>query len=154
MEAAAGIAAGPQRVPLWQAPEGRLATVICYDLDFPALVAQAGRARVGLLLVPANDWPGIARLHAEKAVVRAVENGISIFRQSGHGIATAIDPLGRVVASTSFFATDAHTTVAWLPLQGTPTVHAVIGDLFAWLCLAGLGLLAAVTACGGSWPRR
>jgi apolipoprotein N-acyltransferase len=149
MEAAAGITAGPGRVPIWQAPEGRLATVICYDLDFPALVAQAARARGGLLLVPANDWPGIARLHAEKAVVRAVENGISIFRQSGHGIATAVDPLGRVVASTSFYTTDAHTTVGWLPVEGAATVYAVIGDLFAWICLAGLGLLGAVAARGG-----
>ena len=59
-------------------PHGRLATVICFDLDFPGLARQGGRAGVDLMLVPSNDWPEFGKVHTEKATIRAVENGYSV----------------------------------------------------------------------------
>jgi len=140
-EAAAGIAPGSGEVPTVDTGAARLATVICYDLDFPSLVRTAD---ADLLLVPANDWPGIIAWHSQKAVVRAVENGVSILRQSSHGLATALDPLGRTVAHASFYDGDVHTLVAYLPVRGVTTIYRRVGDLFAWLCVAGLAALAAI----------
>ncbi|MBX2804326.1 MAG: hypothetical protein KTR31_42080, partial [Myxococcales bacterium] len=44
-------------------PIGRIASVICYDADFPSLVAQASEQDVDLLVVPAGDWSAIAQMH-------------------------------------------------------------------------------------------
>ena len=38
---------------------GRISAAICYDMDFPRLIAQAGRHRTDILLSPASDWRAI-----------------------------------------------------------------------------------------------
>ncbi|ANN19839.1 apolipoprotein acyltransferase [Amycolatopsis orientalis] len=139
---------GPGVVPTADSPYGRLATVICYDADFPSLTRQAADKDTALLLVPANDWTGFAALHAEKATFRAVENGFPLFRQSTHGISTAVDSHGRVLGKTDYFRTDQQTLVADLPVRPrTETVYSAIGDVFAWLCLA-------LAACCPLWTYR
>ncbi|WP_410604017.1 apolipoprotein N-acyltransferase [Amycolatopsis sp. lyj-90] len=128
---------GPGVVPTADSPYGRLATVICYDADYPGLMRQAADKETSLMLVPANDWQGFGSLHSEKAVFRAVENGYSLFRHSTHGISTAVDNQGRVLGKADYFRTDQQTLVADLPVQPrTQTVYARVGDVFAWLCLA------------------
>ncbi|MGC7099430.1 apolipoprotein N-acyltransferase [Amycolatopsis lurida] len=129
---------GPGEVPTVDTPYGRLAGVICYDADFPHLMRQAADKGADLLLVPANDWAEFSELHAEKAVFRNVEYGYSMLRDSSHGLSTATDAQGRLLASTDWFRTDQQTLVANLPLQPrTTTIYSAVGDVFAWLCLAG-----------------
>ncbi len=132
---------GPGTVPVTDSPYGRIASVICYDADYPGLMRQAADQDVALMLVPANDWQGFAALHAEKAVFRAVENGYALFRQSTHGNSTAVDSQGRVLGHAAYFRTEQQTLVADLPVQPrTSTVYSAIGDVFAWLCLAAAAL--------------
>jgi apolipoprotein N-acyltransferase len=138
-------APGPGVVPTVDTPYGRLATVICFDADFPALVQQAGQARADILLVPANDWRPVHVMHARAAELRAIENGVALVRSTGNGIAAAVDHLGRPLATADYFATDKLTMVADVPTQGAATIYARIGDSFAYLCIAGLAALAA-------WP--
>ena len=71
-------APGPAAVPTVDTPYGRLATVICFDADFPALIRQAGQARADILLVPANDWQPVHIWHARVAQLRAIENGVAL----------------------------------------------------------------------------
>ncbi|AXB44976.1 apolipoprotein N-acyltransferase [Amycolatopsis albispora] len=133
---------GPGVVPTVDTPYGRIAGVICYDADFPHLMRQAADKGADLLLVPANDWAEFSELHAEKAVFRNVEYGYSMLRDSAHGLSTAVDAQGRVLASTDWFRTDQQTLVANLSVQArTATVYSTVGDAFAWLCLAGAGAL-------------
>ncbi|MDI5979333.1 apolipoprotein N-acyltransferase [Amycolatopsis magusensis] len=136
---------GPGELPTVDTPYGRIAGAICYDADFPHLMRQAADKGADLLLVPANDWAEFSELHAEKAVFRNVEYGYSMLRDSAHGLSTAVDAQGRVLAETDWFRTDQQTLVANLPLQArTATVYSSVGDVFAWLCLAGsLALTAA-----------
>jgi apolipoprotein N-acyltransferase len=47
-------------------------------------------------------------------------------------------------ASTDFFTTDPQVMVAYVPMQGVHTIYATIGDLFAWLSMAGLVALIGV----------
>ncbi len=87
---------------------------------------------------PSNDWRGFGDVHAQKAVVRAIENGYSLVRPDTHGLSLAVDYQGHVLGSADFFATDQQTVVAFVPTIGTRTVYAAIGDVFAWLCVAAL----------------
>ena len=150
---AAVFAPGPGVVPTTDTPYGRLATVICFDADFPALVRQAGRARADILLVPANDWRPVHTIHARAAIFRAVENGVAIVRPTGNGIAVAADHLGQALASADYFATPALTMVADVPTHGAATLYGRIGDTFAYLCVAAL-LAAGAAALGGRRARR
>lgn len=131
-------APGPGVMPTVQTPYGRLATVICFDGDFPTLMRQAGQSRADILLVPANDWAPVHVVHARVATFRAVENGAALVRATGNGISLAVDDLGQPLATVDYFATDKATLVADVPTHGRPTLYARIGDAFTYLCMAGL----------------
>ncbi len=137
MEGLMGIEPGAGDVPVADSPLGRLATVICYDADFPQLMGQAADKDADVLLVPANDWRGFENLHAERATMRSVEYGYAQVRQSVNGVSTAIDQQGQELGETNHFTTDEPTMVAEVPTQErTSTVYSTIGDVFAWLCIA------------------
>lgn len=129
---------GDGRIRTHDSQYGRLASSICYDMDFPHHIRQVGRARVDTLLVPASDWATIKQLHHVQAVFRAIENGTSLVRATRWGLSTAVDPLGRTLAIMDDFAAAQRAMVAQIPTVGTRTIYALIGDLFAWLCIAGL----------------
>lgn len=131
---------GDGRVPTIDTPFGRLATVICFDADFPALMRQA--EDVDVMLVPSNDWLEFGRTHTEKATVRAIENGYGLVRQDSNGLSRTVDPLGRTIAEADFFTDDQQTMTAFVPTHGVRTIYAAIGDVFAWLCVGGLAVLA------------
>ena len=77
-----------------------LSAVICVDLDYADVVEVAKRAG-GVLNVPANDWPRFERMHHRTAVWAAAMSGVPILRATGHGISSAYDGAGRVLASQS-----------------------------------------------------
>ncbi len=136
------IAAGPAVVPVTDTPYGRLAGVICYDMDPVPYMRQAGLAGVGLVLAPADDWPAIENDHAHISVYRAVENGFSLLRPTSKGISVAVDPLGRELASGEYYTTDRLAIVAAVPVQAVPTLYSRIGDVFAYGCI--IALVAAI----------
>jgi apolipoprotein N-acyltransferase len=138
------IAAGPRVLPTVDTPYGRLATLICYDADFPELARQAGKAGVDILLAPYYDWQSVSAQHAQMATFRAIENGVWMVRPSSSGISTIVDPQGRVLAQVSAFGPDEPTVVAIVATQGTPTPYAQYGDVFAYVCLLGLAALVVL----------
>jgi apolipoprotein N-acyltransferase len=116
---------------------GRIASAICQDLDFPWLMRQAGRSGADLLIGPSDDWRAIGPSHARMAVVRAVENGVSLLRPTSNGVSLAVDPYGRVAGAVDAFATDrAPFLLTRLPIGRVPTLYARLGDWFAYLCIA------------------
>jgi apolipoprotein N-acyltransferase len=137
--------AGDGLVPTIQTPYGRLSNVICFDADFPGTLRQAGQAGADLMLVPGNDWREIDPYHTQAATFRAIENGFSLVRQASNGLALTVDYEGHVLASSDFFTTDPQVMVAYVPMQGVRTIYATIGDLFAWLSIAGLVALIGLT---------
>lgn len=137
-------APGEGILPVVQTPYGRLATVICFDADFPALLRQAGQARADILLVPSNDWLPVKVMHSRVHVLRAIEYGLALVRPTGNGIALATDSRGQVVAEADYYTTGSLTLVADVPTHGVPTLYTRIGDAFVYACaLALLGLTAA-----------
>jgi len=117
---------------------GRLASAICFDLDFPALIRQAGQQRADLLLVPASDWPPIKHLHHVQAAFRAVETGATLVRATRWGQSAIVDPYGRVWAALDDAVAEPPALAAQAPAQGVRTLYARVGDVFAWLCALGL----------------
>ena len=58
--------------------------------------------------------------------------------------ARAADYEGHVLAAADYFTTDQQVIVAELPTRGARTIYAAVGDVFAWLCLAGLAVLVGM----------
>jgi apolipoprotein N-acyltransferase len=125
-------------VPLVDSPYGRLGNAICFDLDFPSMIRQAGRGRADLFLGPSDDWQAQDPVHAQHAAFRAIENGFSLVRQASRGLSISVDYEGRVLAASDYYTTDRQVMVADVPTHGVATIYATIGDLFAWLCVVGL----------------
>jgi len=65
-------------------------------------------------------------------------------RQTTNGLAMTVDYEGNVLAKSDYFATDPQVMVADVPIHGVRTIYATIGDLFAWLSVAGLVVLIGV----------
>jgi apolipoprotein N-acyltransferase len=134
-------------------PLGRIGAFICFDMDFPDLIRQAGRVHADLVIAPSNDWEAIDPWNTQMAVFRAVENGFNLVRNVSHGRSIATDFMGRILAETDYFTNTDHTIVAYLPSRGARTIYGAIGDLFAWTCIGMLVLLGFVGRCrGGTGP--
>jgi apolipoprotein N-acyltransferase len=130
--------------------DGRMAGAICFEADFPQLIREAGRAGADLLIVPVNEWKEIKDIHFQMHVFRAIENGVPLVRATASGLSAAVDPWGRVLSVSDFFAGGDRTMTAQVPLGRIPTLYAKTGDLFAWLCLAGLAIILGVAASGSA----
>jgi len=134
---------GTDIIPTLDTPFGRIATVICFDMDHHHHILQTGRANVDILFAPSNDWPAVAKLHMQMSTFRAIENGLTLVRPTSQGISVATDPFGRIIAGLNFYSTNGGALVAHVPAaQNTPTIYARIGDAFAWLCVVALVGLA------------
>lgn len=121
----------------------RVATYICWDLDFARTIRRLRRFAADVLLVPAADWRAIDPMHTRMAVFRAVENGVSLVRQTAEGLSLATDPTGTTLAALDHFTADRLQMVAEVPARGVKTLYSLVGDLAAWLSLAVLCLLIA-----------
>ncbi|TWT87692.1 apolipoprotein N-acyltransferase [Pseudobythopirellula maris] len=131
----------------------RTGHVICYDIDFPAYIRQAGRSGVDVLFAPSSDWRAIRRFHARPARIRAVENGCSLVRPTIQGLSIATDPYGRVLACQDYFSDGPRLTIVEVPTSGVPTFYASHGDLFSHASIALLAILAGVACLRGSITR-
>jgi apolipoprotein N-acyltransferase len=144
------VLAGDGRLPISDSEFGRLAGAICFDQDFPTTMRQAGQAGADILIGPSNDWRAIDPAHADAAIFRAVENGYSLLRPASNGVSLAVDYRGQVRAASDYFTTpDRQVLSAQLPTHGVRTIYSRIGDVFAWICLAGLFVLTVAAR-----PRR
>lgn len=133
-----GTVAGNGILQTVETPYGTLSGVICWDTDFPNIVRQAGAQGVDILLSPSKDWAGINPLHAEMAAFRAVENGLTVVRQSDSGRSLIADAYGRTIATDEGAV---NTMNAAVSTAGVNTLYPTIGDTLGWLSLAGLVLM-------------
>jgi apolipoprotein N-acyltransferase len=138
MEALLSVA-GDDDATVVATPYGRLSSLICYDNDFPSFVrAQVGQAGVDILIDPSGDWEDIDPYHTNMMAFRAIENGFSVVRITTSGLSAAYDYQGRTLATMDYFKTDDKVFTAYVPLRGVTTLYSRVGDLFAWMTIAGL----------------
>jgi apolipoprotein N-acyltransferase len=147
---------GPDVMPTLDTPFGRIAAVICFDMDHHRYIRQAAAQGVDLLFAPANTWPAIAQIHAQMASYRAVENGVALVRPTSNGISIAADAYGRTLARSDSWQSDNGALVANVPTQRVPTIYGMIGDagaLAALAALVGLAAWGAVTNVKGKMKK-
>lgn len=143
-----GSLTGRQELQTVDTPYGRLSAIICWDADFPSVVKQAGEQHVGLLFVPSNDWLAVKDIHAGMAAFRAVENGTTIYRQTGSGISSVTDAYGHIIQRADSFAEKSAGDFAAVQMVATPigsvdTLYPALGDIIgnaALIAFAGLFL--------------
>lgn len=119
---------------------GRIGSVICYDMDFPTYIRQAGQLNIDILLVPSLDWEEINPIHSHMAAFRGIENGFNTFRQTNLGLSLATDYNGRPLAKMDHYLTEDRVLIAHLPTKRLHVPYSYTGDLFSWLCIIGLFL--------------
>ncbi|HEU4655425.1 MAG TPA: nitrilase-related carbon-nitrogen hydrolase [Steroidobacteraceae bacterium] len=133
--------AGPGRLPLVRTPFGKLSAAICYDTDFPALIAQAGAQGADIVLSPADDWREIDPRHTTMARFRAIEQGVNLVRSASDGLSAAYDYQGRTLAAIHDADGAGRDLIAHVPMRGVRTIYSRVGDVFAWCCALALGAL-------------
>jgi deaminated glutathione amidase len=91
-----------------ETPLGRLGLTVCYDLRFPALFEQLGRAQCDVIAIPAaftrptgrDHWHVLQRARAIEAsafVVAAAQVGVHEDGRETYGHSLVIDPWGDVL---------------------------------------------------------
>ncbi len=92
---------GPPQQPPITGGRVKIATVICYEVAYQALLAD-NAAAANLLLTVSNDtWFGNSlgpHQHLQIAQMRALENGKPMLRATNDGITAAIDEKGNILA--------------------------------------------------------
>ena len=126
-------------------PYGRIVGVLCFDANFPRLLAQAGRLNADIVINPSNDWLAINPWHTRMASFRGIEQGFNQVRVASNGTSAVYDYHGNRLSLMNYAQTEDGSMVAYVPVNGVRTVYAMLGDWFAWICLAGL---LALIVCG------
>jgi apolipoprotein N-acyltransferase len=129
--------------PVYHTPYGKLATIICYDLNFTDTTRHMARGGAQIIAVPSLDAPEIADKHYTHLVFRAIENRTAMIKSDSSGSDSAIiDSYGRILAKAvtpeggeTVLVTDIH--------PGSGAAPAVLlGDWVGWLCLVGMVLFS------------
>jgi apolipoprotein N-acyltransferase len=126
-------------IPVIDTPYGRLAAVICYDMDSPDFIRQLGRQDVDLVIAGSGDWKAIMPWHAHVAVVRSIENGFALVRPVRNGLLVHADRYGRIIDSLDYFTAQERVLTGAVSARSTPTLYPFVGDAFAVLAVASCG---------------
>ena len=131
---------GQGQLPFADTRYGRIATAICNDFHFQALIRQAGSNNADIMMAPYNDIHPFEQQDAVVAIMRAVENGYSMVKATGIGRSMIIDYQGRVSGRQNY-GDGGGVMLAGIPTRGAITIYSRIGDAFAYLSGTGLLLL-------------
>jgi apolipoprotein N-acyltransferase len=144
-----GTSGGDGIIRTVETPFGTLSAIICNDTNHEEVVAQVGRNGTDILFAPSLEYRAIDPIHAHMATYRAIENGVTLVRQADNGRSIVVDPYGRLSATIDHFSSAEWVMVAQAPILSAFTIYPYIGDLFAWLAMAGLAIiitLAVITS--------
>ena len=136
-----GSVEGDKTIKTIETKYGKVAGIICWDADFPSIVKQIGKSKTDILLIPASDWKEIDPLHTIVAVYRGIENGCSVVRQTRNGLSIMTDSRGKTISQLDHFSTENWVMMGQVPNKRIWTLYPLIGDLFGWLSIIGLGVM-------------
>jgi apolipoprotein N-acyltransferase len=128
--------------PVYETSLGRLATIICYDLDFTDTARRMADNGAQLVATPSADVPSIGQVHFTHLVFRAIENRVSMVKADNEFDSVILDPYGRVLAKVDTPAGGRQATlVAAVPLGTGSSPWVSLGDWVGWVCVAGTAAL-------------
>jgi apolipoprotein N-acyltransferase len=145
--------AGPY--PVYNTPLGRLATIICNDVNFPQATRTLANNGAQLVTVPTFE-SGAAGLGWEQRTqvpLRAVQHRLAVVKADSAGISMIVDPYGRILAHVEKPAGEGYALVADVPLGTGKSLYNQIGDWVGYLGLAGLVAFSMATNRKQNAPR-
>lgn len=129
-----------------ETPYGTIASVICFDLDFPAFIRQAYQKNVDILLVPGYDTERTSPYHTQEGIFRGIEYGMNIVRHANKSTSIASDYNGNVLNYQNFFNTDDHLMISDVPVKKIRTFYGMTCDWFVWSALPGFAVYIGMIA--------
>jgi len=115
----------------------RIATSICYEIAYPALVATQAKDSALLLTISNDAWFGDSigpKQHFQMTRMRAIETGRYLIRGTNNGISGIISPTGTVIKKGQQFV--AETLQAEVtPMTGNTPFMQLKDTLLLWLLL-------------------
>ena len=141
-------------VEIINTPYGRIASPICYEMEFHRFIRQAGKKGMDILIVPGDEPArGASNMHTELSMLRAIENGCSMVRTTLEGLTMGADCQGRVLSQMNFYNTlNNRTIITEMPIKGVQTIYSQTGDWFAYFCILMLILLTVLGISNNSAP--
>jgi len=122
--------------PVYDTPLGKLATIICYDLDYTDTTRKMAVQGAQLIGVPSNDWSSIADKHYTHVVFRAIENRVAMVKADGSYNSAIIDPRGRILELSVIPEGGEATLVTDVKIgDGRGTINTRLGDWAGWAAL-------------------
>jgi apolipoprotein N-acyltransferase len=122
---------------LFQLPEAKFGTVICFEVIFPDLVRRFVKEGAQWMTTITNDaWFGDSSApyqHFSMVVFRAVENRVPFARAANTGVSGFIDRTGRIQTAGPIFVEAALADT--LRLRTQTTFYTRTGDVFAYACV-------------------
>ncbi len=135
---------GNCEIPVIQTEYGKIGNVICYDLDLPKYIKQAGKQSVDILLVPAYDWAGITPLHSQMACLEAIQFGFSVVRSNGKGLTGTYDYMGNTISSVNSLTSHTKIVYSDVPIKAVNTFYSYTGDIIVYLAVLFLIFLIII----------
>lgn len=131
-------AAGPGIVQYVDTEDfGRVGGAICFDYNFPHFISQANTHKVDLMLQPSWTWGPIGTYHEQSNIIRAVENGFTLFRCVSQGISGVFEPTLNSAYNQKVASINNDKYLFYLPLQKrVATLYSYIGNVFVYICLS------------------
>lgn len=131
----------------------RVATPICFEVAYDALIRQAVLAGAEIIVVPTNNasfgFTAESTQQLAMSQLRAVEHGRATIQISTVGVSGVITPDGEITERTELF-TPAQ-LAATAPLRSTITIADRLGD---WPIIAVTGITAVLLLLGIGTGRR
>jgi apolipoprotein N-acyltransferase len=147
-----GSLAGDAQIQVIDTPFGRMSGVICWDTDYPEVIRQAGEEDVDILLSPSYIWDEVANIHFDMAAFRAIENGMTLVRQSNHGLSGVITPYGNALTRVD---TGTDTLLLDVPINTSfDTLFPQTGTIIGQVSFIGLLVLLVTTIVVSFMHRR
>lgn len=126
-----------ERYEVFETPKGKFGLVICYEIIFPGLVRKFVKGGADFIATITNDaWFGNTAApyqHFSMAVLRAVENRVSIARAANTGVSGFIDSKGRILKASGIFHEGTYT--GDIRIGPRKTFYTTYGDIFTYVCL-------------------
>ncbi|SFC36118.1 apolipoprotein N-acyltransferase [Tropicimonas isoalkanivorans] len=125
---------------------GRMLPLICYEAIFPGDISGAPVRADWIVQITNDAWFGHLSgpfQHLAQARLRAVEQGLPLFRAANTGVSAAFDPYGRELARVPLDT--AGFIDAPLPAPLPPTVYARYGDTPVGILLLALGAVIVLS---------
>jgi apolipoprotein N-acyltransferase len=134
---------------------GKLATIICYDLDFTDSAREMTRRGAKFIAVPSSDPPALAMTHYTHLVFRAIENRMSMAKADGMSDAAIIDTHGNILARqinaytkkeakaiVAARSLEPQLLIASVPIGSGDTLVVRLGEWVGWIALLAMFGLA------------